>query len=193
MPTMSRVEQALCRSGPWNAFARKITSTALGGTDMSGDVLEIGGGSGAMAESIIGDYPGCRITVTDFDPAMVADAQRRLGSFAQVSVRVADATRLPSEDGSYDAVLSFLMLHHVVDWEAAVDEAGRVLRPGGTFSGYDLTYTKVSSAFHRLDRSPHRLIARGELERAASRAGFEVTTIRYVFLGHIMSFTLHKI
>lgn len=190
---MSRVEQTLCRSGPWNAFAHRITSAVLSGTDVFEDVLEIGGGSGAMAESIVRDHSDCRLTVIDFDPAMVAAAQKRLASYPNVSVRTADATRLPFKDGVYDTVLSFLMLHHVIDWEAAVTEASRVLRPGGTFSGYDLTHTKVSSWLHKLDRSPHRLIAQGEFEKATRQAGFDVTSVQYSNFKHIMSFTVHKL
>jgi ubiquinone/menaquinone biosynthesis C-methylase UbiE len=190
---MSRIEQAVCRSGPWNAFAPRVTSSVLGGTDVFEDVLEIGGGSGAMAEAIVRDHPDCRLTVTDFDPAMVAAAQKRLASYPQVSVRAADATKLPFTDGVYDTVLSFLMLHHVIDWEAAVTEASRVLRPGGTFSGYDLTDTKVWSWLHKLDRSPYRLIARSEFEKATRQAGFDVTSIRYSWFKHMMSFTAHKL
>ncbi|MBM7847526.1 class I SAM-dependent methyltransferase [Arthrobacter roseus] len=190
---MSRMEQVLCRSGLWNVIARRIAYAALGGTEVFKDVLEIGGGSGAMAESIVLDHPGCQLTVIDFDPVMVAAARQRLTALPNVSVQSADATKLPFEDAAYDTVLSFLMLHHVIDWEAAVTEASRVLRPGGTFSGYDLTRTKASSLLHKLDRSPHRLIAQGEFEKVAEQAGVDVPSVQYSKFKHIMSFTVHKL
>jgi len=50
MPAMSRFESAFCRGAGWRAFASRIVlNWALQGQQLSGDVLEIGGGSGAMA------------------------------------------------------------------------------------------------------------------------------------------------
>jgi ubiquinone/menaquinone biosynthesis C-methylase UbiE len=51
------------------------------------------------------------------------------------------------------------MLHHVIDWPAALDEVARVLRPGGVFVGYDLTNTMLARLIHQADRSPYRLLA----------------------------------
>ena len=56
------------------------------------------------------------------------------------------------------------MLHHVIEWERAVTEAARVLRPGGSFVGYDLLASRMVSLVHRADRSPHRLIEPGAFE-----------------------------
>jgi SAM-dependent methyltransferase len=79
------------------------------------------------------------MVVSDFDEAMVENAARRmLGYGARVEVRQADATALPFEDSSFDTVVSFIMLHHTVEWEMAFAEAARVLRPGGMVIGYDL-------------------------------------------------------
>ena len=62
---------------------------------------------------------------------MVATARVWLTPCAdRARVRRADATDLPFPDDTFDAVVSFIMLHHVIDWEAAVAEAIRVLRPG---------------------------------------------------------------
>ena len=159
MPVMSRIEQAWCRSLPWRVFTRRVVFPwAIGDTELDGDVLELGSGSGAMAAALLDRYPTIRLTATDVDPAMRAAATVRLASYGdRVEVRDADATRLPFEDASFDAVLSFIMLHHVIDWEQALAEIARVLRPGGLLAGYDMVESGLSRLTHRLDRSPHRM------------------------------------
>ena len=58
MPVMSALEGAFCRSAPWRALARRtVLPWALGGEHLTGDVLEIGGGSGAMADGIAQLFP----------------------------------------------------------------------------------------------------------------------------------------
>ena len=84
---------------------------------------------------------------------------------------MADGTRLDFADDSFDAVCSWLMLHHTIDWEGVLAEAARVTRPGGTIVGYDLTDTAIARVVHRLDGSDHRLLRPAELERALGRLG----------------------
>jgi SAM-dependent methyltransferase len=89
---------------------------------------------------------------------MVAAARARLATFAsRVNVRQADATELPFPDNRFDAVLSFIMLHHVINWEAALGEAVRVPRPGGVLVGYDLAATHIAHWLHQADDTRHRL------------------------------------
>ncbi|MEX5265258.1 hypothetical protein RF640_14660 [Kocuria sp. CPCC 205231] len=52
MPRMSVLEASFCRSAPWGLVARRMVPWATQGFPVTGDVLEIGGGSGAMAEAI---------------------------------------------------------------------------------------------------------------------------------------------
>ena len=170
MPVMSRIEQAFCRSLPWRRFSRRVVVPwALHGRVLQGEVLELGSGSGAMAEGLLEQYPIMKLTATDVDPRMVAAAERRLARFVpRATARRIDATSLPFEDGQFDAAVSFLMLHHVIDWEDAIRETLRVLRPGGSFIGYDLVDSFPARIVHSLDRSPHRLAhaqaIRSELE-----------------------------
>jgi ubiquinone/menaquinone biosynthesis C-methylase UbiE len=153
MPIMPVGERVFCRTAAWGAFARRVLLPwALGGEAVSGDVLEIGGGGGAMAVGLLTRHPAARVTVADLDPSMVRVTERRLSEFGpRATATVGDATALPFDSDGFDIVVSFLMLHHIGRWEAAVGEALRVLRPGGRFIGYDLHDTLVSRAIHHAD------------------------------------------
>ena len=56
---------------------------------------------------------------------------------------------LNADDGSYDAVFDFGIIHHIPDWRAAVAEAARVLTPGGRFYFEEVTA-------HALNRPTYR-------------------------------------
>jgi len=178
---MSRVEAAFCRSAPWRGFARRVVLPWVLGEDdeLGRDALEIGGGSGAMARELLDRHAGIRLTLADIDPAMAASARRRLARFGdRARVTVGDGTRLNFPDDSFDAVCSWLMLHHTIRWEGVLAEAVRVTRPGGLIVGYDLTDSAVARAVHRLDRSEYRLLGAAELERELGRLGNTVRVER---------------
>ncbi|AWT53737.1 class I SAM-dependent methyltransferase [Mycolicibacterium smegmatis] len=187
MPTMSRVERAFCTTALWRRSGGAVVSS-LPVRRLGRDVLEIGSGSGDVAARLCEARPDLAITATDFDPVMVQAAKRRLQQFGDVTVRVADATNLPFADDSFDSVLSCLMLHHIVEWEQAVAEIARVLRPGGVFAGYDLVRSPLATAIHRLDRSPFRLANPDELHDVCGRHGLTLQ-VQTRFAGQVMQFT----
>jgi SAM-dependent methyltransferase len=90
-------------------------------------VLEVGCGTGVMAERIDG-LPGVTLVATDFSPRLV-----ELTAARGVDARQADICYLPFEDETFDVVFAGWMLYHVRDIERALNEVRRVLRPGGTF------------------------------------------------------------
>ena len=71
------------------------------------------------------------------DPSagMIGEAEANLTGqtdlVARSTFRVADAVALPFEDKSFDVVLLLHVLYHVDDRRTALEEARRVLRPGG--------------------------------------------------------------
>ena len=168
MPIMSRAQRAFCRSGPWRAVAgNAVLPWSLQGYEPRGEVLEIGAGSGAMAAEVLRRHLDASMTVTDLDPDMVEAATTRLVPFGDHAiVRLADATALPFADGTFDAVLSWVMLHHTLDWERALAEAVRVLRPGGSVVGYDLASTAPLRMLHRRDADTIRFMRVDELRAA---------------------------
>lgn len=193
MPVMSAVERAFCRSRPWRVFAHRVVLPwALDDEHLAGDVLEIGGGSGAMARGAARAFPVARLTVTDIDDVMVGFARKRLAAHANVEVRRADVTDLPFGDATFDAVTSYLMLHHVIDWPAALGEAARVLRPGGLLLGYDLTDTRAARILHRADGSPFRLVSPTALRLGLSEAGMTAVAVEESVAGHLMRFRATK-
>lgn len=100
------------------------------GNGRSLDVLDVGCGAGAQSEFWLARghrYQGLDINQPLID--LARERARQLGSNAQFDVGT--ATALPFADRSMDICLLPELLEHVADWQACVDEAVRVLRPGG--------------------------------------------------------------
>jgi ubiquinone/menaquinone biosynthesis C-methylase UbiE len=96
----------------------------------SGDVLEIGGGTGANL-----GYYGAGVeslTVTEPERPMLKRLERKAREQnSHATILRAPAEDLPFEDASFDTVVSTLVLCGVDDQPRAVRELRRVLRPGG--------------------------------------------------------------
>jgi len=104
-------------------------------------VLDIGCGAGMdllLAARRVG--PAGKAIGVDMTDAMLdrARASARAAGLAQVKVRKGDATSLPVEDESVDAVISNGVLNLVPEKERAFAEIVRVLRPGGRFQVADI-------------------------------------------------------
>jgi SAM-dependent methyltransferase len=92
------------------------------------DVLELGAGTGIVTKLAA---PQVRsLLATDTAPEMLEVARRSTGRYRHVSFALVDYEQpLPFLDGSFDVVLSGLT--YVQEWNAAVKELARVLKPQG--------------------------------------------------------------
>ena len=101
--------------------------------------LDVGCGTGAIAETAL--LRAAPLVVTGVDPseAFVAHASRRLDGRA-FEGRVGDASDLPFEDDSFDVVVSGLVLNFVPDPARAVSEMRRVAGGRGVVAAYVWDY-----------------------------------------------------
>ena len=100
-----------------------------------GDVLEIGGGTGANLPY----YPvGANITFIEPDAHMIRKLRRNIVQQNRDATIVQQGGEsLPFADASFDTVVTTLVLCMVRDADAVVREARRVLKPGGAFLFYE--------------------------------------------------------
>jgi tRNA (cmo5U34)-methyltransferase len=103
---------------------------------VSGDVIDLGAGTGALSEAVLAK-PGTRVKLVDIDPAMLAVARERVGERAEYVNASFMAGLAPC-----DAVVASLALHHVADLDEKRELYRRihaVLRPGGVLAIADIT------------------------------------------------------
>ncbi len=134
-----------------------------------GDVLDAGCGDGTVAALVA--PIATSLTCVDRSERMAEAARERLGRRARVVA--GDVEALPLPDAAFDTVLFMHVLASVQDPEAALEEAARVLRPGGrvlvvTLDKHD--HLDVASAYGHV----HAGFRPKRVAQMLERAGLEV-------------------
>ncbi len=129
-----------------DASVRFVVDRAL---PLSGQVLDIGTGKGRFAV-VLAQHAA---NVTTVDVSAEEQAAARLEAlFLDVASRIdfvlADARSLPWRAASFDAVVSWNVIHHLEDPEGVFGEMLRVLKPGGKLVLADFS----PSGFELMDR-----------------------------------------
>lgn len=123
----------------YDSFMRRCEIKSLGSwrsellSKVSGDVLEIGAGTGANLQY----YPDTLKTLTLSEPN--ADMREKLNqcikstSKTHIKISADSAEKLNMKDESFDCIVSTLVLCSVNDENICLAEIKRLLRPGGAF------------------------------------------------------------
>jgi len=165
-------------------------------------VLDVGTGRGELVRVAL-EKGATEAVGVDYSPAAIELANRTLtaaGNPAGASVVLADARRIPVEDGRFDLVTMLDVVEHLIpeELERSLEEARRALRPGGrvfihtapSALIYEVTYR--AQRLLRPDRwrwpaDPRNEFERrlhvneqrpGALRRALRRAGFRNVKVR---------------
>ncbi|GAO03238.1 trans-aconitate 2-methyltransferase [Anaeromyxobacter sp. PSR-1] len=102
-------------------------------------VLDVGAGTGLLAEQVLARFPAAEVTLLDFSAEMLDRARARFaGRPARVTFRTGDYLRDPL-GGPWDAIVSALSVHHLSDGDkrALYARAAEALAPGGILVNAD--------------------------------------------------------
>ncbi|MCP4711069.1 MAG: class I SAM-dependent methyltransferase [Planctomycetes bacterium] len=155
------------------------------------DVLEVGCGIGTVVEAL--RQKGCRAQGTDISAKAVAYGREK---YPGIELAAEPAEQMSWADGSFDVVVSFDVVEHLVEVEMHLAEVRRVLREGGYYlvgtpnkycSGFFDTLRK--RGFSWKQSHPSLQSWRG-LRRRMERCGFDC---RFVKMNPVSEFTLAKL
>lgn len=132
-PRFARAYERVSAKAEQRGTAQYREQTLAG---LSGRVIEIGAGNGLNFTH----YPDTVTEVVAVEPEdRLRASAERAAARAPVPVRVVGghAGALPAEDAVFDGAVAALVLCSLDDVPAALDEARRVLRPGGAFRFFE--------------------------------------------------------
>lgn len=136
-----------------------------------GDVLDVASGDGVLAELL--SQQARSITCVDSNPRVVEAARKRLADQPNTSVELGDMHALGFKAQSFDQVLLMHALTYTDQPRKVLQEATRVLRPGGL-----LIASTLGKHAHRKAVEPfdHRNLGftTSELSKLAKAAGLQV-------------------
>lgn len=144
-------------------------------------VVELGCGTGAFSAKLLEGRPDLRLEGVDISERAVAAAGQRLREYPNAVFRKGDASRLPHDSDSVDAIAGVSILHHLPGLPDVFAEMHRVLRPGGMLWFSEPNMMNPQVLMEKNVRPIGRLLQntadetaffRGRLARLARDAGF---------------------
>lgn len=112
-----------------NAVLWRVSTTRAVNPQNGETILDIAAGTGTSSASLARN--GAHVVAADFSPGMIEVGRSRHSHNPAITFTQADATQLPFDDDSFDAVTISFGLRNIVNPQTALAEFFRVTKPGG--------------------------------------------------------------
>jgi uncharacterized membrane protein YdjX (TVP38/TMEM64 family)/ubiquinone/menaquinone biosynthesis C-methylase UbiE len=143
--------------------------------DLAGKVvLDAGCGSGFGTQVILEDFRPQEVHALDALPEQVEMVKQRE---LPVEACIGDIADTQFESDKFDAVFAFGLFHHVSEWQQAIEETKRILKPGGVLMGNEIAKKDHANGFRW-----------ESFRQALVDAGFQVLEDEGIYMGFFRSF-----
>ncbi|AXI46679.1 SAM-dependent methyltransferase [Sulfitobacter sp. SK012] len=146
-------------------------------------VLDIGCGLGGTARFLATTYQ-CQAVGIDLTPEYISvgeELNEDLGLTDQISLHVASALDLPLADAQFDRACMLHVGMNIQDKQKLMQEAARVIRPGGYFGVYDVMRTGDAPIIYPVawaeDEGTSFVSSITDYRQTLEAAGFEIMDV----------------
>ncbi|MFN3491823.1 MAG: class I SAM-dependent methyltransferase [Anaerolineales bacterium] len=114
-------------------------------------ILEIGCGNGIGTRLIHEYFKPSELIATEYDESLVEITQEKVKDL-NILVEQADATKFRFSNNEFDAVIGLSVIHHIPNWEEALDELHRIIKPKGLLIIKELSIETFETFFGKISR-----------------------------------------
>jgi ubiquinone/menaquinone biosynthesis C-methylase UbiE len=141
-------------------------------------IIDAGCGSGYSSQLIYEKFAPARLIAFDYMPEQIKLAKaRNEKKNLNINFFEGDIRKINEPSESIDGVFIFGVIHHIEDWQNALKEVCRVLKPNGAL----------------LIEEPHHRFEFDELEAEMEQVGFEILEKKKFLFGYFRSYLAMKL